>query len=158
MKFFWGQGIFFMNFDFKNEYKNEFKDNKENSWNRVYHKIDFEAQWSRYSQADSMEIKIERFSRKTGRKAICIFSIKNERLFHVRLCSNKQISFPFLDSYQSKITQLLRNSKSCFSGRVCLLEYDFDRFEGFWLIGRLKVLLVLDHQTDNEPIGQRRTR
>ena len=31
MKFFWGQGIFFVNFDFKNGGKNEFQDNNEKS-------------------------------------------------------------------------------------------------------------------------------
>ena len=32
MKFFWFQGIIFMNFDFKNEWQNEFKDNNEKSY------------------------------------------------------------------------------------------------------------------------------
>ena len=31
MKFFWYEGIFFINFDFKNGFKNEFKDNNEKS-------------------------------------------------------------------------------------------------------------------------------
>ena len=47
MKFFWYEGIFFINFDFKNGFKNEFKDNNEKScsWsrNRVSHEIDFKA-------------------------------------------------------------------------------------------------------------------
>ena len=31
MKSFWCQGIFFVNFDFKNGFKNEFEDNNEKS-------------------------------------------------------------------------------------------------------------------------------
>ena len=49
MKFFGCQGIFFISFDFRNEFENEFKDNNEKScsWsrNRVCHKIDFKAVW-----------------------------------------------------------------------------------------------------------------
>ena len=49
MKFFWCQGIFFVNFDFKNGCKNEFEVNNEKSEsrfkNRVPLKIDFRADW-----------------------------------------------------------------------------------------------------------------
>ena len=34
MKFFWCQGIFFVNFYFKNGYKNEFEDNNEKTCSR----------------------------------------------------------------------------------------------------------------------------
>ena len=34
MKFFWCQGIFFVNFDFENVCKNEFEDNNEKSCSR----------------------------------------------------------------------------------------------------------------------------
>ena len=56
--------IFFMNFDFKNGFKNEFKDNnkKSCSWsrNRVSHKIDFIAVWPRNGHATSLEVYIKK--------------------------------------------------------------------------------------------------
>ena len=62
MKFFWCQGIFYMIFDFKNGFKNEFKDNDEKScsWsrNRVSRKIDFKVQWLRNSHIDSVGVKV----------------------------------------------------------------------------------------------------
>ena len=49
MKFFWCQGIFFVNFDFKNE----FEDNNEKSCRRLKKgsplKIDFKAEWTHES-------------------------------------------------------------------------------------------------------------
>ena len=57
---FWCQGIFFINFDFKNICKNKFKDNKEKlcSWsrNRVSHKIDFNAILPLNGHADSVGV------------------------------------------------------------------------------------------------------
>ena len=51
------QGIFYINFDYKNGCKNEFKkfNVKSCSWSRksFYHKIDFKAQWLRSGHADS---------------------------------------------------------------------------------------------------------
>ena len=65
MKFFWCQEFFFMNFDYKNWWKNEFKDNNEKScsWsrNRVSHKIDFKAQWPRNGHADSLGVKKSKY-------------------------------------------------------------------------------------------------
>ena len=53
---------FLLNFDYKNGYKNEFKDSKEKScsWSRkrVSHKIDFKAVWPRNVHAASVGVKI----------------------------------------------------------------------------------------------------
>ena len=58
--FFCCEGIFYMNFDFKNGCKNEYKDNNEKScsWSRntVSHKIDFKAQWLRNGHSDSVGV------------------------------------------------------------------------------------------------------
>ena len=60
MKFFWCQGIFFREFDFTNECKNEFEDNKEKSCsrlkNRVPLKIDFRADWTHESMPTAWEL------------------------------------------------------------------------------------------------------
>ena len=60
MKFFWCQGIFFVNFDFKNGCKNEFEDNNEKSCsrfkNRVPLKIDFRADWTHESNPTAWEL------------------------------------------------------------------------------------------------------
>ena len=51
-----------MIFDFKNDCKNEFSDNKEKSYswsiNRVSRKIDLKVQWLRNSHADSVGVKV----------------------------------------------------------------------------------------------------
>ena len=39
MKFFWCQGIFFVNFDFKNECKSEFEDNDKTSCSRFKNRV-----------------------------------------------------------------------------------------------------------------------
>ena len=39
MKFFWYQGIFFVNFDFKNGCKNELEDNNEKSCRRFKNRV-----------------------------------------------------------------------------------------------------------------------
>ena len=61
MKFFLVPSNFFMNFDFKNECKNEFKDNNEKSCslsrNRISHKIDFKGVWPRNGHTDSVGVK-----------------------------------------------------------------------------------------------------
>ena len=61
MKFFWCQGIFFVNLDLKNECKNEFEDNNEKSCsrfkNRVQLKIDFRADWTHESIPTAWELK-----------------------------------------------------------------------------------------------------
>ena len=50
-----------MNFDFKNECKNEFKDNNEKSYslskNRISHKIDFKGVWPQNGHTDSVRVK-----------------------------------------------------------------------------------------------------
>ena len=60
MKFFWCQGIFFVNFDFINGCKNEFEDNNEKSCsrlkNRVPLKIDFTADWTHESNPTAWEL------------------------------------------------------------------------------------------------------
>ena len=60
MKFFWCQGIFFVNFDFKNGCKNEFEDNNEKSRsrfkNRVPLRIDFRADWTHESNPTGQEL------------------------------------------------------------------------------------------------------
>ena len=60
-EFFFGVKEFFpMNFDFKNRYKNEFKDDSEKScrlsWNRVSHKIDYKVVWPLNGHADSLGV------------------------------------------------------------------------------------------------------
>ena len=59
MKFFWCQGIFFVNFDFKNECENEFEDNNEKSCSRfkimVPLKIDLRADWTHESNSKARE-------------------------------------------------------------------------------------------------------
>ena len=58
--FFVSRNFFFINFDFKNECENEFKDNDEKSscWsrNRVFHKKEFNAQWPRNGHAASVGV------------------------------------------------------------------------------------------------------
>ena len=62
MEFFWCQGIFFLNLNFKNGCKNEFQDNNEKSWswfiNGVSQKIDFRADGTHESQPTAWELKI----------------------------------------------------------------------------------------------------
>ena len=61
MKFFWCQGIFFVNFDFKNTCKNEFEDNNEKTCSRFKNesplKIDFRADWTHESNPTAWELK-----------------------------------------------------------------------------------------------------
>ena len=55
--------FFFMNFDFKNECENVYKENNEKSCsrsrNRVSHKIDFKAVWALSAYADSVGVNFE---------------------------------------------------------------------------------------------------
>ena len=60
MKFFWCQGIFFVNLNFKNGCENEFQDNNEKSCssfkNRVPHKIDFRHDGTHESHPTAWEL------------------------------------------------------------------------------------------------------
>ena len=60
MNFFWCQGIFFVNFDFKNGCKNEFQDNNAKSCsrfrNKVPLKIDFRADRTHESYPTAWEL------------------------------------------------------------------------------------------------------
>ena len=62
MKFFWCQGIFFVNFDFKNRCRNEFEDNNEKSCsrfiNRLPLKIDFRADGTHESIPTAWELNL----------------------------------------------------------------------------------------------------
>ena len=61
-EFFSCQGIFFRNFDFKNECKNEFEDNNEKllSWSRkaVSHKFYFTTVWTHESMPTTLELNL----------------------------------------------------------------------------------------------------
>ena len=61
MNFFWCQGMFFVNLDFKNRCKNEFEDNNEKSCsrfkNRVPFKIDFRTDWTHESNPTAWKLK-----------------------------------------------------------------------------------------------------
>ena len=56
-------GIFLRNFHFRNEYKNEFEDDNEKICiyfrNRVSHKINFEAIWTRESNPTAWELSLD---------------------------------------------------------------------------------------------------
>ena len=60
MKFFWCQGIFFVNFDFKNRCKNKFEDNNEKPCSRfktrIPLKIDFKTDWTNESNPTAWEL------------------------------------------------------------------------------------------------------
>ena len=66
MKFFWYQGIFFVNFDFKNGCKNKFEDNNENHADDSKIgsplKIHFKAEWTLESIPTAWELKSEKIS------------------------------------------------------------------------------------------------
>ena len=80
---FWCQGIFRINFDFKNGYKNEFKDKNEKSWSwsryRVSNKIDLKAVWPRNGHAAIVGVKKKQVSA-AYLKFLFIFVVFTEKI------------------------------------------------------------------------------
>ena len=121
-KLFWYQKIFFWNFDFKNGWKNEFKDNKENScfWfrKRVSPKIDFKVVWLRGGHSDSVGVKFNIW---------LIYLNKHESIsvFHA-----ETLSSPVIQRYMLSFFQL-PSSIASLPLRVCPSSSGFSVLENF---------------------------
>ena len=92
-----------MNFDFKNGFKNEFKNNNEKScgWSR----IDFKAQWLRHGHADSVRVKLTIYILLDDYQETRMLSISAQLSF--RILSNKE-KFILNEKNNKKINLILR--------------------------------------------------